>query len=447
MLSRVATGEADHGDHDVVQAEQAIGADNSSADGMRSASRQYRSPVLRRLNFFWLVLIVGILVGGCVAAGGQPAFWHSWRGPAMVLLSLGVVGWYLSLIVPSIRPEWPLSRRVTYAYLLVGYVLTAMLLAISGSFAGLAFALMGMSAGLLPLRDSVLPIGVATLIYLAAIGLLPPAHGLAATDLIDRLLSLATSVGIIYAITALIRERFQTEHLLGEVSQAHRELSEAHRRLRLSAAREADMATLRERNRLAREMHDSLGHALVSIAIKLEAVHSLFAVDGRRALAEVEDTTALVRATMAELRQSLAGLRPAPLEDRPLGCALDEMAREMKERTGVEVACTIDERAMSLDRDTQEALFRVAQEALTNVAKHAQASHVTLSLVLRGGEAVLEVADDGVGLGATPRAGVGHYGVLGMRERVEPLGGVLTLGPRPGGGTVTRARVPAGSVA
>ncbi len=444
MLGRIAIGDTDHRDRDEVQAEQVLGAGNPAAKRPRTASRHQRSPVLRRLNYFWLLLIVGILVNGCVTAAGEQAVWPSWRGPAMVLLSVCMVGWYLSLIVISHTAGWPAPRRVTYGYLITGGVLVGLLLTISNSFVPLVFALMGMSASMLPLRENILPVGVAILMYLRADGLLPLAPGYTGAGIMDKLVSLATSVGIIYAITALVRERFEREQLFCELDRAHRELSEAHRRLRLSAAREADMATLRERNRLAREMHDSLGHALVSIAIKLEAVQSLFAVDAGRALAEVEDVTALVRATMSELRQSLAGLRPAPLEDRSLGCALAEMARDMEERTGVGVTCRVDEQAMSLDRDTQEALFRVAQEALTNVAKHAQASRVTLSLDLRDGEAILEVADDGIGLGATPRSGLGHYGILGMRERLEPLGGVLTLGPRPGGGTVARARVPVG---
>src|SRR5262249_9137987 len=159
--------------------------------------------------------------------------------------------------------------------------------------------------------------------------------------------------------------------------------------------------TLRERNRLAREMHDSLGHALVSIAIKLDAVHSLFDVDGARARAELEKTTALVRATMTELRHSLADLRPAALEEQPLDGALATLAREMEQRSGVVVTCAIAAQAACLNHDAQEALYRVGQEALTNVAKHAHARHVALALTVRDGTAALEVADDGVGLGAT----------------------------------------------
>jgi signal transduction histidine kinase len=250
------------------------------------------------------------------------------------------------------------------------------------------------------------------------------------------LFNISTSAGIIFVLSRLIHARYKRERLLLE-------LSEANRQLRLAALREADLATLRERNRLAREMHDSLGHALVSIAVKLEAVRLLYSVDAARADTELGETTHLVRATMTDLRRSLAGLGPAALEEQPLCHALAELAREMGRRTGVQTTYSIDEDVALLDRGIQETLYRVGQEALTNIAKHAQAQHIMLRLDVRNGMALLEVGDDGVGLGAAPHSGSLRFGVRGMRERVEALGGTLTLGPRTEGGTVVRARIPA----
>jgi signal transduction histidine kinase len=247
--------------------------------------------------------------------------------------------------------------------------------------------------------------------------------------------SLVLTLGLSYSLATLVRQRYQREQLIVE-------LQEAHRRLQLSAAQEADLAALRERNRLAREMHDSLGHALVLIAMKIEAAQRLQAIDPERATAEWEDTKALVRATMADLRNSLAGLRLPALEEQPFCDALATLAEEMGRRTKVAVTTTLDPACATLDRPLQEALYRVAQEGLANVAKHARAQQAWLTLAIRGETAELEVADDGVGLGATLRDDSGHYGVLGMRERVEALGGVLTLGPRDGHGTRLRARVP-----
>jgi signal transduction histidine kinase len=253
------------------------------------------------------------------------------------------------------------------------------------------------------------------------------------------LLSLVSTVAIVYTLATVMKQRVQRDRLIDELRVAHVQLQEAHQQLQLAAARDIELAALRERNRLAREMHDSLGHALVLIAVKIEAGQRLQAIDPARAAAEWEDTKALVRSTMSELRSSLAGLRLPVLDEMPFGAALAELASDLGRRTGIEVAVDVADEAGTLDRTAQETLYRVAQEALTNVAKHARARHTTLTLALRDGMAWLAVEDDGVGLGAAPRSGYGHYGVQGMRERIEALGGVLTLGPRAGGGTVLRA--------
>ncbi len=401
-----------------------------------------RPPIMHRINRFWLMVVLSMLVIGCVTAGSEnPALWRSWRGPAMVALSLAVLLWYAALTMLRGRYGFPAPRRVAYTFLAIGFVLTSALLGIDINFQGIVYALIGLAVATLPVRETYLPVGAALVMYAWATGMAPFApHYNPSGYSLWGLFGIAMGVGITYTLSALMQQRFRLERTV-------RELHEAQRRLRLSAAREADLATLRERNRLAREMHDSLGHALVSIAIKLEAAQRLYAVDAARGAAEMDETKALVRSTMTELRNSLQGLRPAALEGQALPCALAEMARELGRRTGIAVTCDIDEQAALLDREAQETLYRVSQEALTNVAKHAHAHSVDLSLTLDQTAATLEVADDGVGLGASERVSTGHYGVLGMRERVEALGGVLTLGPRHGGGTVLRARVPAAGLA
>jgi signal transduction histidine kinase len=188
-------------------------------------------------------------------------------------------------------------------------------------------------------------------------------------------------------------------------------------------------------------MHDSLGHALVLIAMQIEVAQRLRASEPDRAEAQLEETKALVRASMSDLRRSLAGLRLPALDEQPFTAAVGELAAEL-ERTGVEVCVSIEDGADALERPVQEALYRVAQEALANVARHAHARHTALFLAISAETARLDVGDDGVGLGAAPRAQGGHYGVVGMRERVEALGGTLSLGPGPEGGTLLRATVP-----
>ena len=394
-----------------------------------------------RINRFWMGVVIAVIAIGAIGTlQARPALLHSTRGLLLAALIVADVAWYLlvgQLLAYMRRCErWPaLPRYLSYPALGVGLALAAALLSYNLSFSGVVYVVIGMSVALLPWPESLIAVGAAVLLYLHAINVLPlfltPGH---LGDLALSLFSIAMGIGISYTLSALYRQRGERDRLIAE-------LQEAQRRLRASAARDAELAALRERNRLAREMHDSLGHALVLIAIKIEAAQRLQAVNPERATAEWEDTKALVRTAMADLRNSLAGLRLPALEEQPLHEALAALVGETSRRTGVEVACVVDEECSSLAQEAQEALYRVGQEALANVAKHAHARHAALSLHLRDGTALLEVSDDGVGLGATPRGG-GHYGVLGMRERVEALGGILTLGPRPEGGTVLRASVP-----
>jgi signal transduction histidine kinase len=124
--------------------------------------------------------------------------------------------------------------------------------------------------------------------------------------------------------------------------------------------------------------------------------------------------------------------------------ALNDLLRDLGQCAGITASCTIDDRAALLTCEIQDAFYRVGQEALTNVVKHARARHVTLSLVVRDGLAQLEVCDDGVGIAATGRGESGQYGIQGMRERVEALGGALILDPCREGGTILRASIPTG---
>jgi signal transduction histidine kinase len=143
---------------------------------------------------------------------------------------------------------------------------------------------------------------------------------------------------------------------------------------------------------------------------------------------------------VAAVREVLSVLRPAALDHLGLGAALRQECRRFEERT--RVACRLElPEPLALGPEVETALFRIAQEALTNVARHAGASAVDVSVAVEAHEAVLRVADDGAGLRHTSAPGRG-LGVVGMSERAARLGGGLTLAPGPAGGTVVTARVP-----
>ena len=161
-----------------------------------------------------------------------------------------------------------------------------------------------------------------------------------------------------------------------------------------------------------------------------------------RHLANVER---FARESLSEARRSVEGSLPAPLEAATLPDALREVAREWSERTSVPAEVTITGDEMTLDPEIQVTLLRTAQEALTNVAKHAHAGRARLTLSYMGDVVALDVRDDGVGFdvdrpAASPGAG---FGLHGMRQRVARVAGSLVIESEPGRGTAISARVPA----
>jgi signal transduction histidine kinase len=193
-----------------------------------------------------------------------------------------------------------------------------------------------------------------------------------------------------------------------------------------------------ERRRLARELHDETGQALTSILLGLRTVEEARGdEDLRAAVTEVRE---LVRSTLQDVRQLAVELRPTALDDFGLVPALERLTEAFGEQTGMAVTfgSTLGER---LPPEIETALYRIAQEALTNVVKHARARSVSIVLGEKPDAATLVVEDDGGGFDpARPRDG--GLGLLGMRERMELVGGRLTVESRPGAGTTLVAEVP-----
>jgi signal transduction histidine kinase len=150
-------------------------------------------------------------------------------------------------------------------------------------------------------------------------------------------------------------------------------------------------------------------------------------VDPEKASAQVDELKNLARTSMDDLRRSLAGLRAPGLGERHLREALQTLSVNMGQRTHLEIQCRIAEGADELSPAHAETLWRVAQEALTNIEHHAAARAVQLQLDIESNAALLSIQDDGRGLPPDAEKQTGHYGLRGMRERVEGLGGTLTL--------------------
>jgi signal transduction histidine kinase len=227
--------------------------------------------------------------------------------------------------------------------------------------------------------------------------------------------------------------------LLQREQRARTELAEANRQLRGYAAQAEELATTQERNRLARDIHDGLGHHLTVVQMQVQAARAVLSSDPGKADTVLAKAQRQASEALAEVRRSVAALRE-PRATPPLPDALKQLAEDTTAagiRTEVEVTGTM----RPLAADVEESLFRAAQEGLTNVRKHAAATDVRVTLDYGGDGAVrLEIRDDGRG-GAT---GDGDgFGLLGLRERAARHGGRLDMQSAPGAGTTLRIEVPA----
>ena len=210
----------------------------------------------------------------------------------------------------------------------------------------------------------------------------------------------------------------------------------------LTQAREAGV--LDERQRMAREIHDTIAQGLTGIITQLEAADHAKdrTVDRDR---HIENAKRLARESLAEARRSVEASMPAALESGTLPDALAVVARDWSELSGIPVDVTITGEVTSLHPEIEVALLRIAQEALTNVAKHAGATRAGLTLSFMGDVVTLDVRDDGVGFTVPDRGPVdgSSFGLTGMRQRVARVAGSLAIESEPGGGTAISARVPA----
>jgi signal transduction histidine kinase len=238
--------------------------------------------------------------------------------------------------------------------------------------------------------------------------------------------------------------------LVGAFSQAWHQTDVARRRsdellaeLREAQGQARDLAVVEERNRLAREVHDSVGHRLTVAVVQLEGAQRLIPTDPERAARVIGAMRDQMKEGLAELRRTVGVLRaPRDAADGlPLAPALTALAQGFQESTGLVVHLALPDPPPALPEAGRLALYRAAQEALTNVQRHASARHVWLTLEATDHDVTLTAGDDGRGWPAVadPTPGVG---LRGLRERLRALGGEVGLEERPGGGAQVRVSLP-----
>ncbi|MBN1660963.1 MAG: sensor histidine kinase [Anaerolineae bacterium] len=381
----------------------------------------------RMLTLVAYAALLAVASAGVATAPTPMARW----GVAGVCLAFGLV---LARI-----PSAHASARIIHLYLLVQALLVVAAMALHPDwtvFGVLYFILSAQAMILLPAARGIL--------WLAFFLLIVTIFGLIRWGWPEVLLGVLIYGGgfgffgvFANALVKADEARKESERLLTDLEQAHRQLQD-------SARRAEELAVVEERNRLAREMHDTLGHRLTVAAVQLEAAARLIPAEPERAARMVDTVREQVREALAELRGTVATLRTPVAADLQLGSALRRLVADFETATGMPVHQALPAELPALPEMHRLALYRAAQEGLTNIQRHAGASQAWLVLDVRDRTIRLLIGDDGRGLPAAVAAGAGGsgFGLRGLCERAAQLGGNCHVGPRPGGGTQMSFQLP-----
>jgi signal transduction histidine kinase len=312
-------------------------------------------------------------------------------------------------------------------YFVVQLLLAATLIVLRGSTGELSLILLplaGQSALLLPLP------GMAPICFLIYVTLVMPL--ILRSRWVDAIVvAVVYGTGIVFVVVFT--------RVAASERAARGELAEANQLLRDHSSQVEELATTKERNRLAREIHDSLGHYLTVVNVQIGAAQAILDQDRARAMDHLANAQALTQEGLAEVRHSVAALRASPTESRPLPEALAKLTEQWN-AAGLRTRLVITGTIRPLTPQADLTLYRAAQEALTNVGKHAHATNVDLRLDYRAQGAVqLSVKDDGVGSNNSE----GGFGLLGVRERVQLLSGAVRVRTNSGEGFALEVELPA----
>lgn len=321
---------------------------------------------------------------------------------------------------------------VLLAYFVVEIIIATAIMLAAGS-AGqmwlLPLPLVSQAVLVLPRRWMVL-VCIAVIIALVLSAALAGSAGLA-----QATASFVAAVGFVALFTQIAANERDAR---SEVEMLAAQLGEANRKLREYALQAEDLATMQERNRLARDIHDGLGHYLTVINVQLEAARAVMDSDPQRASSALEKAQSLSQQALAEVRRSVAALRLSPTEARPLPDAISDLI-EASRAAGIVTEFTMIGEQRPLSPQATLTLYRAVQEGLTNVRKHARASRTDVTLdYSAAGSVRLRIHDNGVGAADTSAG----FGLLGVRERVQALGGTVRIETAPRQGFMLEVEAP-----
>lgn len=394
--------------------------------GFPATPGETKRPVIFTL-LFWIVLLAGLTVAPFDPDG-------QWRRFSWIPFTLSTA----TLVVIWQALPWDPQASRRRKLLVPAFIAAALLFGYASIF------LWGLALYPIAVANAVFVFGIRRGIAFAIITLLPawvsvyafdPSNVgiLGATFMTALVVPMAIfMIGICKLVIDLERSRETTQALL-------RDLEVANAELRRQAERVKALAIAEERARVAREVHDSLGHHLTAINLQLQNAERFAPQDPERARQKVREARESTLTALAEVRRSVRALKPPALDEQSGVAALAALVRSF-DGAGPEVRFRLAGEERQLPEAVEIALYRALQEGLTNAAKHANARNVDVRLTFESDVARLTIADDGEGV-ADGAVG-GGFGLSALRERVEMLGGTMTAGNRPAGGFILEALLP-----
>ena len=359
-------------------------------------------------------------------------------------IGYGVLLWWMVRVVGKSPKQWPLPLAIGLLLVITGAV--GLLPATGLQWDWLLFLVtLSLLFTFLPIR---LAISAGILLFLAVVLNLGWLSDWQWSQIYPSLLSLVPAFLFVGLSSLFVRmlemQKERAERLFRQLEASNAELERAHVLLQDYASEVEELTIVRERTRLAREIHDTLGHYLSILTIQLETISKLQERDPARAAVEIAEARRVAAQSMQEVRNAVAALRPTGIAELSFAEAIMQLGKAF-ERNAEDPALTLDleTELPPLSPDISVALYRAVQEALTNIRKHAQASKVLVRLRYEDGALELLVLDNGKGMADTTpdRHGEG-FGLVGLRERIELLGGQVSYGPAEQGGYRVRVRVP-----
>lgn len=321
--------------------------------------------------------------------------------------------------------------RVSILYTIIQGVLSITVIYVSPLKGFVGIMLLPLASQAVFMYPKRVALGIGIVLWILTAGVLLAPYGWASFRM--GLLSYSPAYIFTILFSFITREALGArEHAIG----LKNELENANQQLRAQAAQAEELATIRERNRLAREIHDGVGHYLTVINVQAEAAQALLKTEPNRANEALGKIAGLSRDALADVRRSVGSLRAE--DQRP---PLVETLRDLAKNAAIPIEFTIVGEPRPLSSAAEHTLFRAAQEGITNIAKHAHATESWLELDFTAADrAKLKLKDNGQGPGQNETSG---FGICGMRERVDLLGGSVTSGKREEGGFQINVEVPA----